>query len=73
MNNLLIIIVLIVIIIILIINRRTREKFTTTDDINQAVNDLYKADVNAIRNLSNFATEIKNNNDTLTIDRKSVV
>ena len=71
MNNLLIIIVLIVIIIILIINRRTREKFTTTDDINQAVNDLYKADVNAIRNLSNFATEIKNNNDTLTIPAKT--
>jgi hypothetical protein len=70
-NDLLIIILIIIIIILLYINNKKMEKFTTTDDINQAINDIYKADVNAIRNLSNFATEIKNNNDSLIIPAKT--
>ena len=69
--NDIIIIILVLCIIYLFYKTHRIEHFTTTDDINQAVNDLYKADVNAIRNLSNFATEIKNNNDSLTIPAKN--
>ncbi len=47
------------------------EKFTVTDDVKEAINDVYKADINSIRNLSNFATEIMNNNDSLTIPAKT--
>jgi microcystin-dependent protein len=47
------------------------EHFTVSDDVKQAINDIYKADINAIRNLSNFATEIMNNNDSLTIPAKT--
>jgi hypothetical protein len=57
--------------IYLIYKTRHVEHFTVSDDIKQAINDIYKADINAIRNLSNFATEIKNNNDSLTIPAKT--
>jgi hypothetical protein len=43
------------------------ENFAVSDDVKQAINDIYKADINAIRNLSNVATDIYNNNDTLII------
>jgi hypothetical protein len=43
------------------------ENFAVSDDVKQAINDIYKADINAIRNLSNVATEIYNNNDSFTI------
>jgi hypothetical protein len=51
-------------------NNKT-DHFTVTDDVKEAINEIYKADINAIRNLSNFATEIKNNNDSLTIPAKT--
>ncbi len=59
--------ILIFVVIYLIFKTNTKEHFDVNDDIKQAINDIYKADINAIRNLSNFATEIKNNNDTFTI------
>ncbi len=68
MNNQdIIIIILIFAVIYLMVKTNTKEYFDVNDDIKQAINDIYKADINAIRNLSNFATEIKNNNDTFTI------
>jgi hypothetical protein len=51
-------------------NNKT-DHFTVSDDVKLAINEIYKADINAIRNLSNFATEIKNNNDSLTIPAKT--
>ncbi len=57
--------------IYLIYKTRNVEKFTVTDDINQAINDIYKADINAIRNLSNISTTIMSNNDSLTIPAKT--
>jgi microcystin-dependent protein len=57
--------------IYLIYKTRHVEHFTVSDDIKQAINDIYKADINAIRNLSNFSTEIMNNNDSLTIPAKT--
>jgi hypothetical protein len=39
-----------------------KEGFDTTSDIKTAINEVYKADVEAIRNLSNIATELKNTN-----------
>ncbi len=47
------------------------ERFTVTDDIKQAINDIYIADINAIRNLSDFATDIKNASDSFTIPAKT--
>jgi microcystin-dependent protein len=47
------------------------ENFTVNDDVKQSINDIYKADINAIRNLSNIATDIYNNNDSLTIPAKT--
>ncbi len=74
-------IILIIIIVLLIASNiyliyKTRnienlEHFTVNDDVKQAINDIYKADINAIRNLSNFATELMNNNDSLTIPAKT--
>ncbi len=52
-------------------NIDNKENFSTSDDVKQAINDVYKADINAIRNLSNVATEIYSNNDTLTIPAKN--
>ncbi len=65
-----IIILLVLGMVYLLYKTRNLEHFSTSDDINQAINDIYKADVNAIRNLSNVATEIKNNNDSFTIPAK---
>ena len=47
------------------------DHFTVSDDVKEAINEIYKADINAIRNLSNFATEIKNNNDSFSIPAKT--
>jgi microcystin-dependent protein len=49
----------------------TQENFTVNDDVKEAINEIYKADINAIRNLSNFSTEIMNNNDSFTIPAKT--
>jgi hypothetical protein len=57
--------------IYLLYKTRNIETFSTSDEISQAINDIYKADINAIRNLSNVATEIKNNNDSLIIPAKT--
>ncbi len=68
-----IIIVLLVLgMIYLLYKTRNTENFSTSEEISQAINDIYKADINAIRNLSNFATEIKNNNDSFTIPAKTI-
>jgi hypothetical protein len=48
-----------------------KENFTVNDDVKQAINDIYKADINAIRNLSNVATDIYNNDDSFTIPAKT--
>ncbi len=86
MNNQdIIIIILIFAVIYLMFKKNTKENFDVNDDIKQAINDIfdvnddikqaindiYKADINAIRNLSNFANEIKNNNDSFTIPAKT--
>ena len=57
--------------IYLIYKTRNVEHFSTTDNINQSINDIYKADINAIRNLSNFATEIYTQNDSFVMPAKS--
>ena len=67
---LILIIIIILLVLYILFKKHVSEPFTVTDDINQAINDIYKADVNAIRNLSNFASEIKNNNDSFTIPAK---
>ncbi len=69
-----IIIILVFGMIYLIYKTRNIEKlehFSTSDEVKQAISDIYKADINAIRNLSNFATEIKNNDDSLNIPAKT--
>ncbi len=48
-----------------------KEHFTVNDDVKQAINEIYKADINAIRNLSNFATNIYNEGDSFTIPAKT--
>ena len=57
--------------IYLLYKTRHIENFSTSDEISQAINDIYKADVNAIRNLSNISTQILNNNDSFTIPAKT--
>jgi microcystin-dependent protein len=47
------------------------DHFTASDDVKEAINEIYKADINAIRNLSNFATEIYNEKDSFTIPAKT--
>ncbi len=44
-----------------------RENFAVSDDVKAAINEIYKADINAIRNLSDFANTIKKADDTLTL------
>lgn len=72
MNNQdIIILILIFAILYLMYKTRNVESFTVSDDVNQAINDIYKADINAIRNLSNIATNIYNQGDLLTIPAKT--
>ncbi len=48
-------------------NFRTQENFTVSNEVKAAINEIYKADINAIRNLSDFANTIKQGGDSLTI------
>jgi hypothetical protein len=77
LNNLcnqdLILMLVVIAVIYLLYKSNNQENFSTSDDVKQAINDLYKADINAIRNLSNVATEIYSNNDTLTIPAKKTI
>jgi microcystin-dependent protein len=43
------------------------EGFAVTDDMKKAINEIYNADIDAIRNLSGIATKITSANDILTI------
>ncbi len=56
-----------IIIIYLLYKTRNVEGFTVSDDIKAAINEVYMADIDAIRNLSSIANEMTTNNDTLTI------
>jgi microcystin-dependent protein len=66
-QEIIIIIMICLIFYLLYKTHSTPEHFSVSNDVKQAINDVYKADINAIRNLSNFATELINNNDSLTI------
>ncbi len=70
-QEIIMIIMLVLIFYLLFKTHSTQENFTVNDDVKQAINEIYKADINAIRNLSNFSTEIMNNNDSLTIPAKT--
>jgi hypothetical protein len=53
------IIIIILVLAVLYLIYKTSEcnktdHFTVTDDVKEAINEIYKADINAIRNLSNF-------------------
>jgi hypothetical protein len=50
------IVILIIIIFYIWCNKRQIEKFGNNDDLKKAINEIYKADIEAIRNLSNYAT-----------------
>jgi microcystin-dependent protein len=67
-----IIVLLVLAVFYLIYKTRNLEKFTVSDDIKETINDIYKADINAIRNLSNFATSIYNEGDSFTIPANKV-
>jgi microcystin-dependent protein len=41
--------------------------FAVTDDMKKAINEIYNADIDAIRNLSGIATKISNTNNTLVL------
>ncbi len=62
-----IITILVIVIIYLLYKTRNIEGFTVTDDVKAAINEVYMADIGAIRNLSSIAKEMTTNNDTLTI------
>jgi microcystin-dependent protein len=69
-QEIMMLIMLILIFYLLYKTHSIQENFSVSDDVKQAINDIYKADINAIRNLSNVATDIYNNNDSLTIPAK---
>ncbi len=62
-----ILIFLVIAVIYLLFFKEDKEHFTTEDDIKHAVNEQYKADIEAIRNLSVITTEIMRNDDNLTL------
>jgi microcystin-dependent protein len=43
------------------------EGFAVTDDMKKAINEIYNADIDAIRNLSGIATKITSANDTIVL------
>jgi microcystin-dependent protein len=43
------------------------EGFAVTDDMKKAINEIYNADIDAIRNLSSIATKITSANDTIVL------
>ena len=53
------ILIIIIFIILLLQNKKTIEKLDNTADIKQAVKDIYLADIESIRNLSNIATKLQ--------------
>ena len=64
-----------IIILYLLYKTRNIEGFaTTTDDmIDEKIKTIYNADIDAIRNLSNIATKITTENDSLTIPVKNTL
>ncbi len=67
-NTLYIIIIFLLLIIIclmyLICNKK-QEDFTVSDEVKAAINEVYQADIDAMRNLANISSYIMKNNDTL--------
>ncbi len=61
-----------IIIIYLLYKTRNVEGFAVTDDVRAAINEVYMADIGAIRNLSSIAKEMTTNNDTLTLPATTV-
>jgi microcystin-dependent protein len=48
-------------------NIKSSENFTTTSSVSEQINDYYKVDLDAMRNLGSISQSILNNNDTLII------
>jgi microcystin-dependent protein len=61
-----ILLTLVIIIIYLIYRKKTCEKFDINNDIITAVNNQYKIDMDAMRNLASFTNTLHINNDTYT-------
>ncbi len=62
-----ILIFLVIAVIYLLFFKEDKEHFTTEDDIKNAVNELYQADIEAIRNLGQISKDIMTNKDNLTL------
>jgi microcystin-dependent protein len=75
-NNYIIFIILslFVLIIIYLIHHynKIRENFAVSDDIKVAINEVYQADIDAMRNLANISKSIMNSNDLLNIPANEV-
>ncbi len=59
--------ILVIAVIYLLFFKEDKEHFTTEDDIKNAVNELYQADIGAIRNLGQISKDIMTNKDNLTL------
>jgi microcystin-dependent protein len=66
------IVCLFVIIIYLIFCNKTKENFAVSDEVKAAINEVYQADIDAMRNLANISKSIMNNNDLLNIPANEV-
>lgn len=67
-----IILILVLSNIYLLYKTRKVEGFAVTDEMKASINEIYMADIGAIRNLSNIATAMTTNNDTLTLPATKV-
>ncbi len=66
-----IIIIAFIVILYLLYKTRNIEGFATDGEIKTAINDVYKTDLSAMRNLGNLAADILRSSDTLIIPAKT--
>ncbi len=68
MDLYIIIIIVLLLIIAYLLYKNKYEYFDITDDIKQAINDIYKVDMSTLRTLGTLSNNLLTTTDTLTID-----